>query len=73
MMVSSEGRVMAGPVHCEICGKLYTTSSIKTHKRLSHRIDKSAAEKVVDLFKDLSIDDQKKVIEKLISIIERDR
>ena len=62
---------MARPVHCDICGKLYSTSSLSTHKRLAHRIsDKSAAEKIVDLFKTLSIDDQKRVLQNLTMITE---
>jgi len=59
---------MARPVYCDICGRLYSSSYVGAHKRLAHRMDKSAADRIVALFKGLSIDERKKVLEKLTSI-----
>jgi DNA-directed RNA polymerase subunit N (RpoN/RPB10) len=61
---------MGRPVHCDICGKLYSSSYVAAHKRLAHRIEKSAADKIMALFNGLFIDEQKKVLEKLTSITE---
>jgi hypothetical protein len=62
---------MAKSVYCDICGKLYNSSSLSTHKRLAHRIDKSAGDRIVILFKTLSVDDKKKVLAKLTSITQQ--
>jgi hypothetical protein len=62
---------MAKSVYCDICGKLYTSSSLTTHKRLTHRVDNSAADRIVVLFKALSVDDKKKVLDKLANITEQ--
>jgi hypothetical protein len=59
---------MARPVYCDICGKLYSSSYVGAHKRLAHPVDESTAERIAALFKGLSIDDQKKVLERLTSI-----
>lgn len=56
---------MAQTVHCDICGKLLSSSSIKSHKRLAHG-DRS--KKILELFKNLSEEEKKKVLGDLIAI-----
>lgn len=56
---------MAQAVHCDICGKLISSSHIKSHKRLAHA---ELAEKILALFKSLSEEEKKKVLEDLIAI-----
>ena len=56
---------MAHAVHCDICGKLVSSSYIASHKRLAH-ID--LANKILTLFKSLSEEEKKKVLGDLIAI-----
>lgn len=56
---------MAHAVHCDICGKLISSSYIKSHKRLAH-VDLS--EKILALFKSLSEEEKKKVLRDLMAI-----
>lgn len=59
---------MAQPVRCDICGKLFSSSYVNSHKRLAHRTaeasglnEAAAARKIVRLFKALSAAGQKKL------------
>ena len=56
---------MAEAVHCDICGKLISSSSIKSHKRLAHA---DGSKKILALFKSLSEEEKKKVLGDLIAI-----
>ena len=52
---------MAEPVRCDICGKLYSSRHVTSHKRLAHGKDKlsltneqNEMKKIVELYKKLS-------------------
>lgn len=51
---------MAQAVHCNICGKLLSSSYINSHKRLAHT---DLLKKILALFKNLSEEEQKKVLD----------
>jgi hypothetical protein len=55
---------MAQAVQCDICGKLLSSSHIKSHKRLAHT---DLSSKILALFKTLSEEEKKKVLENLIA------
>jgi DNA-directed RNA polymerase subunit N (RpoN/RPB10) len=63
---------MAQAVRCDICGKLFSSSYVKSHKRLAHGSSDSsgvgAVKKILALFTSLSAEDKKKVIEDLSAI-----
>lgn len=69
---------MATPVRCDICGKLFSSRHLSSHKRLSHGVRKTshtpasggdgpqdAIRKIVDLFSGLSDDNKKNVLNRL--------
>ena len=56
---------MAQTVRCDICGKLLSSSYIKSHKRLAHA---DLSKKILELFKSLSEEEKKKVLEDLIAM-----
>ena len=56
---------MAQAVHCDICGKLMSSSYIKSHKRLAHT---DLSKKILALFKSLSEEEKKKVLRDLMAI-----
>ena len=64
---------MAQPVRCDICGKLFSSSYLGAHKRLSHpraeSAEPAAAQKILRLFNALSAEGKKKVLAAL-SVIE---
>jgi len=57
---------MAQPVRCDICGKLYSSSHVGAHKRLSHpratSADPALVQKILTLFDSLSAEGKKKVL-----------
>lgn len=59
---------MAQAVHCDICGKLISSSYIKSHKRLAHT---DLSQKILALFKSLSEEEKKKVLGDLIAIAKK--
>ena len=61
---------MAQTVRCDICGKLLSSSYVKSHKRLAHA---DLSKKILALFKSLSEEEKKKVLEDLIAIARSDR
>lgn len=56
---------MAEAVHCDICGRLVSSSYLKSHKRMAHA---DPSEKILALFKRLSEEKKKKVLVDLIAI-----
>ena len=56
---------MAQAVHCDICGKLLSSSYINSHKRLAHP---DLSKKILALFKNLSEEQKKKVLGHLKAI-----
>jgi hypothetical protein len=65
---------MAQAVRCDICGKLYSSSHLGAHKRLSHpratSPEPAAVQKILNLFDSLSAEGKKKVLAAL-GIVER--
>lgn len=63
---------MAQTVRCEICGKLFSLSHVKSHKRLAHPSSElsaeEAAKKILALFKSLSEEEKEKVLRDLTDI-----
>jgi DNA-directed RNA polymerase subunit N (RpoN/RPB10) len=67
---------MAVPVRCDICGKLFSSRHVSSHKRLAHAKDKltgSAAAKnkvktILELFKALSAENKAEVLAQLADI-----
>jgi hypothetical protein len=69
---------MAEPVRCEICGGLYSSRHLGSHKRLAHGgkpadqfpnsdvNDHDAIRKIVDLFGSLSEENKKNVLDRLV-------
>lgn len=63
---------MAQAVRCDICGKLFSSSYLGSHKRLAHpKTAQSSAreqqtiQKILKLFKDLSQEGKNKALEEL--------
>jgi hypothetical protein len=60
---------MAQTVRCDICGKLFSLSHVKSHKRLAHPTSdlsgEEAAKKILALFKNLSKEEKGKVLRDL--------
>jgi DNA-directed RNA polymerase subunit N (RpoN/RPB10) len=67
---------MPEPVRCDICGKLFSSRHVKSHKRLAHARDKmgvSVAEqdrmkKILDLYKTLSAENKERVLAELAAL-----
>ena len=59
---------MAKAVRCDICGRLINSSHMKSHKRLAHP---DLSKKILALFKKLSEEEKKKVLDDLIAIAEK--
>jgi hypothetical protein len=58
---------MAQVVRCDVCGKLFSSSHVASHKRLAHRDEEKAILKILSLFKNLSSESKKRVLESLES------
>jgi DNA-directed RNA polymerase subunit N (RpoN/RPB10) len=64
---------MAVPVRCDICGKLFSSRHLSSHKRLAHRGERGSGEvdeqqamgKIIDLFGELSEENKKQVLDRL--------
>lgn len=67
---------MPEPVRCDVCGKLFSSRHVKSHKRLAHPKDKlavSVAEQdsmkmILDLYKTLSAENQERVLAQLTAL-----
>jgi hypothetical protein len=67
---------MPEPVRCDVCGKLYSSSHLGSHKRLAHAKDKvagsagreGAIQTILDIYNTLSSENKKRVLEELTSI-----
>jgi hypothetical protein len=66
---------MAQAVRCDICGKLFSSSYVGSHKRLAHlKTEQSSAgeqqtiQKILNLFKDLSQEGKNKTLEELSAL-----
>jgi DNA-directed RNA polymerase subunit N (RpoN/RPB10) len=66
---------MPRPVRCDVCGKLLSTSTVKSHKRLAHAQaivvvanDEDALPKIMRIYKTLSAEKKKEVLASLTSL-----
>jgi len=67
---------MPKPVRCDVCGKLFSSRHVKSHKRLAHpkgKLAVSVAEQdgmkaILDLYKTLSAENKKCVLAKLAAL-----
>ena len=68
---------MAQTVRCDVCGKLFSSSYLGAHKRLAHasteeevaRQHRAASKKILDLFKALPANTQKKILSELSALV----
>ena len=60
---------MAQTVRCDVCGKLFSSSHIGSHKRLAHPNEETAVRNIFRLFKNLSLQSKKSVLENLSSLV----
>jgi len=67
---------MAEPVRCDVCGKLFSSRHLSSHKRLAHAKGKlavSVAEQdgirmILDLYKTLSAENRERVLAELAAL-----
>ncbi len=66
---------MAEPVRCDVCGKLFSSRHVRSHKRLAHKekLGGSSAERdkvktLLELYNTLSAENQKRVLAQLADI-----
>jgi DNA-directed RNA polymerase subunit N (RpoN/RPB10) len=67
---------MPKPVRCDVCGKLYSSSHLNSHKRLAHAKDKLAGsaareraiQTILEIYKTLSTENKKRVLGELASM-----
>jgi DNA-directed RNA polymerase subunit N (RpoN/RPB10) len=59
---------MAQTIRCDVCGKLFSSSYIGSHKRLAHPNEETAVQSILSLFKNLSQKSKTKVLENLASM-----
>jgi hypothetical protein len=66
---------MPEPVRCDVCGKLFSSSHVSSHKRLAHAKDKlggSTPERgmktILEIYDSLSAENKKRVLAQLASL-----
>ena len=67
---------MSEPVRCDVCGKLFSSRHVKSHKRLAHpkgKVAVSVAEQdgiktILDLYKTLSAENKERVLAQLAAL-----
>ncbi|HXN51638.1 MAG TPA: hypothetical protein VN943_06850 [Candidatus Acidoferrum sp.] len=67
---------MAEPVRCDVCGKLFSSRHVKSHKRLAHPKDKLAGsasqqngmKTILELYKTLSAENKQRVLADLAAV-----
>jgi len=65
---------MPEPVRCDVCGKLYSSAHLSSHKRLAHAKHKAGStsqedqmKTIVALYKTLSTEHQKRLLAQLVT------
>ncbi len=63
---------MAEPVRCDVCGKLFSSRHLKSHKRLAHVKEKlaggteqDAMKAILEIYNTLSAEDKERVLAEL--------
>ena len=67
---------MAEPVRCDVCGKLFSSRHLSSHKRLAHAKQKSGealndqgrVKAILELYKTLSPEDKERVLAQLAAL-----
>jgi DNA-directed RNA polymerase subunit N (RpoN/RPB10) len=67
---------MPEPVRCDVCGKLFSSRHVKSHKRLAHPKGKGAVsvaeqdgiKTILDLYKTLSAENKERVLAQLAAL-----
>ena len=67
---------MPEPVRCDVCGKLFSSRHVSSHKRLAHAKEKlagSAAEQhgmktILEIYKTLSAENKERVLAQLAAL-----
>ncbi|HYL61202.1 MAG TPA: hypothetical protein VE077_01165 [Candidatus Methylomirabilis sp.] len=67
---------MAEPVRCDVCGKMFSSRHVKSHKRLAHGRDQPAGslaeedgmKMILMLYRTLSAENKEKVRAKLAAL-----
>jgi hypothetical protein len=67
---------MSEPVRCDVCGKLFSSRHVKSHKRLAHpkaKVAVSVAEQdgmkmILDLYKTLSAENKERMLAQLATL-----
>ncbi len=67
---------MSEPVRCDVCGKLFSSRHVKSHKRLAHpkgKLAVSVAEQdgmkmILDLYKTLSAENKERMLAQLAAL-----
>jgi predicted amidophosphoribosyltransferase len=67
---------MPEPVRCDVCGKLFSSRHLSSHKRLAHPKDKLAVsvaeqdgmKKILELYKALSTENKARVLAELAAL-----
>jgi len=67
---------MPEPVRCDVCGKLFSSRHLSSHKRLAHAkhrlagssAGESAMKKILELYKDLTAEDKRRVLAELATL-----
>jgi DNA-directed RNA polymerase subunit N (RpoN/RPB10) len=67
---------MPEPVRCDVCGKLFSSSHVNSHKRLAHAKDRAAGatapergmKTILEIYSALSAENKKRVLAELASM-----
>jgi DNA-directed RNA polymerase subunit N (RpoN/RPB10) len=67
---------MPEPVRCDVCGKLFSSRHVKSHKRLAHPADKGAVsvadqdgmKMILEVYKTLSPKNRERVLAELAAL-----
>jgi DNA-directed RNA polymerase subunit N (RpoN/RPB10) len=67
---------MPVPVRCDVCGKLFSSSHVNSHKRLAHAKDRAARptapeqgmKTILETYRTLSAENKKRVLAELASM-----
>ena len=72
----SAGGLMPEPVRCDVCGKLFSSRHVSSHKRLAHPKNKQGwtsedeqVRTIVELFQTLSSEHKQSVLARLRGIV----
>jgi DNA-directed RNA polymerase subunit N (RpoN/RPB10) len=71
---------MPEPVRCDVCGKLFSSRHLSSHKRLAHikpRFGEATAQQngmkaILELFKNLSVENKERVLAQLAALKEQE-